>query len=101
MSDGFGYYLVEKGQTLYSLTRQLDVPEDTLRKYNTLELANGLKAGSMLRYPVVRENGGEGITIIQDPGQPIVYEDTESKSFDTSKPPHVVLMLPFTGNGRE
>ena len=101
VADGWGYYLVERGQTLYSLTRELGIPEDTLRKYNPAELANGLKAGSMLRYPVAVERPASAITngpAAGDEGGNIVYENQEAKSFNTSRPLHVALLMPFTAS---
>ena len=103
VTDGWGYYLVERGQTLYSLTRQLNIPEDTLRKYNPDELAAGLKAGSVLRYPMAVERVVTTQPTEDEPdgGNPITYENQPAKSFDTSAPLEVALLMPFTSNGQE
>jgi len=104
VTDGWGYYLVERGQTLYSLTRQLNIPEDTLRKYNPDELANGLKAGSVLRYPVAREKRPEtphGPATTEENPSPVTYEDQPAKSFNTTAPLEVSLLMPFTLYGQE
>jgi len=105
VTEGWGYHLVERGQTLYSLTRELNIPEDTLRKYNPAELTGGLKAGTMLRYPVAierpswpAEESGTESQGIDD--QPETYGDTSVKSFNTSAPLQVALIMPFTSNGQ-
>lgn len=103
VADGWGYHLVERGQTLYSLTRQLGIPEDTLRKYNPTELAGGLKAGSVLRYPAATEatspQGSTETIVLPETG--ITYENQDAKAFSTSETLHVALLMPFTTNGRE
>lgn len=101
VTDGWGYHLVQPGETLYTLTRQLEMPEDSLRKYNPAELAGGLKAGSMLRYPVASEQAPAEEAAPDDPDAPIAYEDQPSKTFDTRRPLQVALLLPFTTNGQE
>ena len=52
VSTHFTHHAVKQGETLYSLSRSLNIPVDTLTKYNAEELKDGLKMGSILRIPV-------------------------------------------------
>ena len=52
VSTHFTHHAVKQGETLYSLSRSLNIPVDTLAKYNAEELKDGLKMGSILRIPV-------------------------------------------------
>jgi LysM repeat protein len=45
------YYKIEKKNTLYGISKQFDVPQDTLIALNP-ELANGLKTGNVIKIPV-------------------------------------------------
>lgn len=57
LTPGVGHHLVEKGETLYSLSKALNVSIDTLKAYNPAELADGLKFGSLIKYPVANGTG--------------------------------------------
>lgn len=48
--DTVVYYIVEKGDTFYSLSRRFDVSEQSLRKINDSDL----KVGAMIRVPTKR-----------------------------------------------
>ena len=52
VSTHFTHHAVKQGETLYSLSHSLNIPVDTLVKYNAEELKDGLKMGSILRIPV-------------------------------------------------
>jgi LysM repeat protein len=102
--DVWNYHLVEKGETLYSLTRRLDIPEDSLRRFNPAELADGLKAGSILRYPAPSKptmGRSDIIDIIRNLNDPDPSGDRPPHRFDGDRPVHVALMLPFISNGTE
>jgi len=106
VTDGWNYHLVKKDETLYTLTRRWEISEDSLRLYNPIELANGLKAGSMLRYPAPGEKRyTPEIPSEQKPDEgeipPFTFENQDSKPFDKSKPLNVSLVLPFTVNGQQ
>ena len=45
------YYKVEKGKTLYGISKQFNIPQDTLIAVNP-ELKDGVKTGKVLRIPV-------------------------------------------------
>lgn len=48
-TDGYSYYIVQGGDTLYSLSRRFEIDEQTLRSLN--ELSEGLKAGALIKVP--------------------------------------------------
>lgn len=52
LSPRFTHHVVEKGETLYSLSKSTGLPIDTITKYNATELRDGLKLGSILKLPL-------------------------------------------------
>lgn len=48
-TDGNTYYIVQPGDTLYSLCKRFETDEQTLRTLN--DLSEGLKAGAMIKVP--------------------------------------------------
>ena len=48
-TDGNSYYIVQGGDTLYSLCKRFGTDEQTLRSLN--DLSEGLKAGSLIKVP--------------------------------------------------
>jgi|GEM_PF-44830 len=48
-TDGHSYYIVQGGDTLYSLCRRFGIDEQTLRSLN--DLSEGLKAGALIKVP--------------------------------------------------
>ena len=101
VADEWNYHLVEKGEAFYSLTRQLGISKDSLRMYNPAELADGLKAGSILRYPASKKQSAAPQETDRDTGAPVIYERPEAKPFDTSQPLRVALLMPFSSNEQE
>lgn len=100
-TPGMAYHLVQPGETLYTLSGQLGVTQDMLMEYNPTELANGLKAGSLLKYPVAESpipNFGDETLL--DPEIPMVYEEIGVRPIDSSRSLNVALLMPFTVNGR-
>ncbi len=53
-SDGKNYYVVQKGDTLYSLAKRFNTNEATLKTYNPL-LVNNLSVGQKIYFPVVED----------------------------------------------
>ncbi len=124
VSGSFTYYNVGQGETLYSLSRKLGIPIDTLRAYNAAELKDGLKMGSILRIPSSGEASstttggtaaaeapvvlppqptGEGWT---PPARPVDERPFASqggefrfKEIDVTAPVRVALLLPLQTNG--
>ena len=48
-NDGHSYYIVQGGDTLYSLCKRFGTDEQTLRSLN--DLSEGLKAGALIKVP--------------------------------------------------
>lgn len=49
--DSFTTHTVKKGETLYSLAKRYQVPEDVIQRYNTQLYANELKTGEKIKIP--------------------------------------------------
>ena len=64
LNPDFDYHLVQQGETLYSLSRNLQIDADTLKKYNPEELKDGLKFGSPL--PIPKRNEGSAGTLMDE-----------------------------------
>lgn len=116
VSDGFEHYIVQRGDTFYSLSREKGIPVDSIRSLNP-ETADGLKAGAIIRLPVSAGKaspeqaaalvaGGEsdrsGRVREVYPGRfPQTGFDNRSgfKNIDPSRQINVVIMLPLQGSG--
>ncbi len=116
--DMYIHHKVEKGETLYSLSRKYEVSERAIREANE-KLVWGLKYGEYVRIPRYDPDEidepypaglAETITddligeeLIEDPWQPDLYDpvlvaDAACLSFDIGsydKPFHVSLLLPL------
>ncbi len=57
--SGMVYHLVEKGETLYSLSKYFAVPQSRIEAVN--DLKDGLKTGSIIRIPVASESGANTV----------------------------------------
>ena len=111
LSDNFDHYLVAQGETLYSLSRQYNVPVDVIQRYNTEELKDGLKAGSIIRIPVEKsamqtpqqQDRQDDRRLFpgtaQQPGEPEWEGETSLKNIDIQATLKVVAMLPLRVNG--
>lgn len=68
LSPHFTHHVVEKGETLYSLSKSTGLPIDTITKYNATELRDGLKLGSILKLPLPpgAVKAGAGATVGSD-----------------------------------
>ncbi len=113
-TDGYSYYIVQGGDTLYSLCKRFGIDEQTLRSLN--ELSEGLKAGAMIKVPAKNEvvasdavfavdaTSGATSTVARpnegatESGQPNNTASlfTQRSATDTLK---IALMLPMTRNG--
>lgn len=105
VSDRFEHHIVERGETLYSLSRSTGTPIDTITRYNPDIIREGLKQGAIVRLPVkVKEPVYTDAVNTQTLPQPEPVADRGMdfggiKNIDVSKPVKVVLMLPLRGEG--
>ena len=60
VDDGFDYYVVKPGVTIYSLSRRFGISEKDFAANN--DVANGLKAGAVIRIPQSKE---ENLRVIE------------------------------------
>ncbi len=108
--DRYIHHKVERGETLYSLSRKYEVPVRAIRKAND-KLVWGLKYGEYIRIPREVEEDVEEIgipdlpvdEIAEDPWRPDLYHEEaiidaeciqfEYREFD--RPFNVALMLPL------
>lgn len=109
--DGYFYYIVQQGDTLYSLCRRYGVTEAELRSQNNL--SDGLRAGDMLMLPLPegRKAVDESVhefDIEKSPAEAPEAPETvagyggESGRFRRTaswRPLRVALLLPLTKNG--
>ncbi len=97
--ESFVYHRVEKGETLYSLSREYDVSIRQIRRAN-VQMKGSPKHGEYLRIPVA--NGSDAVTdspVEVDTGF-LIAEDTlqlmdESLFSFSGQSVNVALMLPF------
>lgn len=71
------YHKVEKGQTLYSITKQYGISEEKLRAINP-ELKDGLKLGQTIKIPSVKH----------DLVKPLVKDQVETVKTNNLNPTH-------------
>ena len=109
--EGYFYYMVTAGDTLYSLSRRYGIPEQEILKLN--ELPDGLKAGGFILLPLPEGQKAAGDSVHgYDAGQTAAdgddgASDPESgciagERFRVVEPyraVRVALLLPMTKNG--
>ena len=88
-TDGHSYYIVQGGDTLYSLCKRFGTDEQTLRSLN--DLSDGLKAGAIIKVPssssqTLTQNGDSGVQstekIAQDSLTSAFFEPYTSRPVD-------------------
>lgn len=108
--DRYIHHKVERGETLYSLSRQYDVPVRAIRQAND-RLIWGLKYGEYIRIPKEVEDDPEDVDIplipedqiAEEPARTDLYDadalvDAECIDFDFAgydRPFNVTLLLPL------
>ena len=119
--DGYFYYIVQQGDTLYSLTHRYAISEEELRRLNAMP--DGLKAGSLLMLPLpegqkavdesvhdydaARERADGGSNAVDESlkrGDTYrfglgVLGSEQFGAVPANRPLRVALMLPMTKNG--
>ena len=104
VDDGFDYYVVKPGETIYSLSRRFGISEKDFAANN--DVTNGLKAGAVIRIPQSKE---ENLRVIEanDALQNNATIDAHSsdmnivfRSLDYNTPLNIALMLPLNVNSK-
>ena len=120
-NDGYSYYIVQGGDTLYSLCKRFNTDEQTLRSLN--DLSEGLKAGAIIKVPAEKSQNPQGASqkgsepnatnttvatvapnADNEPGQVVdslarEVLPSQFKQLDNSETLKIALMLPMTRNG--
>ncbi|MBN1989245.1 MAG: LysM peptidoglycan-binding domain-containing protein [Bacteroidales bacterium] len=103
----FIIHIVQKGEGLYSISRQYNVDQDVIVELNREKLIDGLKLGAALRIPRVLDSdpiaqelpkGVDSLHVVTDDGIYVVprpdYCDTFTYATN-GRPYNVVLLLPL------
>ncbi|MBQ5923036.1 MAG: LysM peptidoglycan-binding domain-containing protein, partial [Alistipes sp.] len=86
--DGFDHYVVQAGETIYSLSRRFGITEEEFARLN--DVSAGLKAGAMIRIP--RSEQAEEVAAVE---QPHSTADVHFRALPSSEQLNVALMLPM------
>jgi len=92
--DGYIYYIVQAGDTLYSLCRRFETTEDAIGSLN--DLSDGLKIGNIIKLPKKECNEITGFSL-----QSSVQRNNIAvfSNINPDRPLQATLMLPMTKNG--
>lgn len=107
LPTGFTYHIVERGETIFGLSKMYDVTEEDI--INNNDLADGLKAGDMIRIPLREDqNPIAGIELptdsiaVEPPHEGPdtlfydgMYGDAVVGTFTGGKAPKVAVLLPL------
>ena len=91
--DGFDHYVVQAGETIYSLSRRFGITEEEFARLN--DVSAGLKAGAMIRIP--RSEQAEEVAEVE---QPHSTADVHFRALPSSEQLNVALMLPMSVENR-
>lgn len=104
VTEGDDYYVVQKGDTFYSLSKRFAITEEALSSLNNGLKPQDLKAGAMIRIPakqgvvepVVEAEPTEQVTEEVKPEELVI----NFRAVCNCDPLKVSLLLPMTTNGR-
>ncbi|MFI3333159.1 MAG: penicillin-binding protein activator [Rikenellaceae bacterium] len=93
-SDGYIYHIVEKGETIYSLSREHNISEEELIELNNI--TDGLKAGSIIKFPAQEQQSHdtEEIEAYQD------VEVVDLRSLSHTDSLKIALLLPLSSDDK-
>lgn len=92
--DGYDHYVVQAGETIYSLSRRFGMTEEEFARLN--DVSAGLKAGAMIRIPRP-EQAEEEVTEVEQ-AEPTA--EVHFRALPSSEPLNVALMLPMNIDNR-
>ena len=92
--DDFDHYVVQAGETIYSLSRRFGITEEEFARLN--DVSAGLKAGAMIRIPRP-EQADEEVAAVE---QPHSTADVHFRALPSSEQLNVALMLPMSVENR-
>ena len=96
--DGFEYYVVKPGETVYSLVRRFEITEQEFAANN--DIAGGLKAGAVIRIPKKEANVNQMEKNMEMPESELIAAQSSDeniifRALPSDQPLNVALMLPF------
>ena len=98
-NDGFEYYVVKPGETVYSLARRFEITEQEFAANN--DIAGGLKAGAVIRIPIKDEENVNQMEKKADvPESELIAAQSSDENIIFRALPsdqilNIALMLPF------
>ena len=94
--DGYDHYVVQAGETIYSLSRRFGMTEQEFARLN--DVSAGLKAGAMIRIP--RTEQPQPTAVVAE--QPMAQSTAEVhfRALPSSERLNVALMLPINIDNR-
>lgn len=104
VDDGFDYYVVKPGETIYSLSRRFGISEKDFVANN--DVANGLKAGAVIRIPQSKEENLrviEANDALQNNATIEAHSSDENivfRALEPGKELNIALMLPLNVNAK-
>lgn len=90
--DGYTYHIVEKGETIYSLSKKAEISEEDFIELNNL--SGGLKAGSIIKYPAQTTQD------IEDQATSDEFKQISLRSLKQTDTLKIALFLPLS-NGEK
>lgn len=96
--DGYDHYIVNAGETIYSLSRRFGISEEEFARLN--DVSQGLKAGAMIRIPRAEqpEQAEPSEMVAAEQMEPV--EDVVFRVVPRSEQLDVALMLPMNIDSR-
>lgn len=97
--DGFEYYVVKPGETVYSLARRFEITEQEFAANN--DIAGGLKAGAVIRIPIKDEENVNQMEKKADvPESELIAAQSSDeniifRALPSDQTLNIALMLPF------
>lgn len=107
VTEGDDYYVVQKGDTFYSLAKRFGISEEELSKLNNGLQPQDLKAGAMIRIPAQQSAHQEGEEVATtEPNVPSMEPSKpeqnviDFRAVCNCDPLKVSLLLPLTTKGK-
>lgn len=100
VADDEHYYIVQRGDTFYSLARRFGITEAELSALNNGLKPEELKAGAMLRFPEEPEAAAEPAKSDEpEVAAPAAAEPIDFRAHCNCEPLRISLLLPLTAGG--
>ncbi len=81
-SQGFDYHTVKKGETVYSISKDYNISEEDIYKYNP-DAKNGIEVSSKLVIPLAKKDKGMPAKIGEVSLKPVEFKEHKVKKKET------------------